>query len=101
MMALSSLSFASDQESKELFVFNWSDYIDPSVITDFEKETGIKVHYDVMYSNEVLEAKLMVGNSGYDIIAPSLHVLKRLGESGLLLPLDKNKLPNLKHLDKR
>lgn len=100
MMALTSLSFASEQESKELFVFNWSDYIDPSVITDFEKETGIKVHYDVMYSNEVLEAKLMVGNSGYDIIAPSLHVLKRLGESGLLLPLDKSQLPNLKHLDK-
>ena len=84
----------------ELYVFNWSDYIDPSVITDFEKEYGIKVHYDVMYSNEVLEAKLMVGKSGYDIIAPSLHVLKRLGEADLLLPLDKKQLPNLKHMDK-
>lgn len=98
---LSSTAFAHDQvhDKEHLYVFNWSDYIDPSVLEDFEKETGIRVHYDVMYSNEVLEAKLMVGNSGYDVIAPSLHVLKRLGESGLLLPLDKSKLPNLKHLD--
>lgn len=91
---------AQEEHNKEhLYVFNWSDYIDPSILKDFEAETGIRVHYDVMYSNEVLEAKLMVGNSGYDVIAPSLHVLKRLGENGLLLPLDKSKLPNLKHLD--
>ena len=84
---------------KNLFVYNWSDYIDPQVLKDFEQETGITVHYDIMDSNEVLEAKLMVGSSGYDIIAPSIHVLKRLGDAGLLLPLDKSKLPNLKHLD--
>ena len=84
----------------ELYIFNWSDYIDPEVLTDFTKETGIKVHYDLMYSNEVLEAKLMVGNSGYDIVAPSIHVLKRLGDAGMLLPLDKKLLPNWSHLDK-
>lgn len=58
---LSSTAFAHDQvhDKEHLYVFNWSDYIDPSVLEDFEKETGIRVHYDVMYSNEVLEAKLM------------------------------------------
>lgn len=90
-----------DNGANELYVFNWSDYIDPEVLTDFTEETGIKVHYDLMSSNEILEAKLMVGNSGYDIIAPSIHVLKRLSDAGLLLPLDKSKLPNLKHLDQR
>lgn len=94
--------FASEQVKKDensLYILNWSDYIDPSVLKDFEKEYNIKIHYDVMYSNEVLEAKLMVGKSGYDIIAPSAHVLKRLAENGLLLPLDKSKLKNLSHMD--
>ncbi len=95
-------AFAAEKDNtaqNSLYVLNWSDYIDPQVLKDFEKEYNIKVHYDVMYSNEVLEAKLMVGKSGYDIIAPSAHVLKRLGEAGLLLPLDKTKLPNLVHMD--
>lgn len=91
---------SAQDPNNALYIFNWSDYIDPQVLVDFEKEYGIKVHYDLMNSNEILEAKLMVGRSGYDIIAPSIHVLKRLGERGLLLPLDKSLLPNLKHLDK-
>lgn len=80
--------------------YNWSDYIDPTVLKDFEKETGIKVNYDLMNSNEILEAKLFVGNSGYDIVAPSIHVLKRLADAKLLMPLNKAALPNLSHLDK-
>ena len=96
-LGISSASFA---DSNDLYIMNWSDYIAPDTIENFEKETGIKVHYSLIDSNEMLEAKLMAGNSGYDIITPSLHVLKRLGDAGLLLELDKNKLPNLQHLDK-
>jgi putrescine transport system substrate-binding protein len=58
-------------ESKVLNVYNWSDYIDESVIEDFEKETGIDVTYDVFDSNEVLESKLLAGATGYDIVVPS------------------------------
>lgn len=83
----------------DLYFFNWSDYIDPQVLKDFEAETGIKVHYSLMDSNEMLEAKMIAGHSGYDVIAPSLHILKRLADLELLMPLDKSKLPNLKHLD--
>lgn len=84
---------------RELFFFNWSDYIDPQVLKDFEAETGIKVHYSLMDSNEMLEAKMIAGRSGYDVIAPSLHVLKRLADLKLLMPLNKEQLPNLSHLD--
>lgn len=90
---------ASQKLGGDLYFFNWSDYIDPQVLKDFEAETGIKVHYSLMDSNEMLEAKMIAGHSGYDVIAPSLHVLKRLADLQLLMPIDKSKLPNLKHLD--
>lgn len=94
----SALVYETDEE-KHLYMLNWSNYIEPQVIADFTKETGIEVHIDPLSSNEILEAKLMVGNSGYDLICPSIHVLKRIGNAGLLLPLDKSLLPNMKHLD--
>ena len=102
LLALLSLGISSSSyaDSNDLYIMNWSDYIAPNTIENFEKETGIKVHYSLIDSNEMLEAKLMAGNSGYDIITPSLHVLKRLSDAGLLLELDKTKLPNLQHLDK-
>ena len=90
---------AADEESPDLYFLNWSEYIAPDTIKNFEQETGIKVHYSRMDSNEILEAKLFAGDSGYDIIVPSLHILKKLGDAGLLLPLDKSQLPNLVHLD--
>lgn len=83
----------------ELYIFNWSDYIAPDTISRFEAETGIDVKYVLMDSNEMLEAKLLTGRSGFDVVAPSIHVLKRLAEVGVLEPLDKSRLPNLKHLD--
>ena len=57
-------------EEKVLNIYNWSDYIGPDTVANFEKETGIKVRYDVFDSNEVLEAKLMTGKSGYDVVVP-------------------------------
>jgi putrescine transport system substrate-binding protein len=78
-------------------VYNWSDYIDETIITDFEKETGIKVNYDVFDSNEILETKMLTGSSGYDIVTPSGPFLKRQISAGVFQKLDKSKLPNLKH----
>lgn len=76
-------------------VFNWSDYIDESIIADFTKETGIKVVYDVFDSNEILETKLLAGGSGYDVVVPTGNFLARQIQAGVFQKLDKSKLPNL------
>lgn len=87
-------------EDKILHVYNWSDYIAPDTIADFEKKTGIHVTYDVYDGNEVLEAKLLAGHSGYDVVVPTASpFMAREIAAGALLPLDKVKLPNLRNLD--
>ncbi|MBV6422706.1 MAG: Putrescine-binding periplasmic protein [Steroidobacteraceae bacterium] len=86
-------------EEKILNVYNWSDYIDPTVIPDFEKETGIKVNYDVFDSNEVLETKLLSGNTGYDVVVPSASFMARQIKAGVFMVLDKSKIPNLANAD--
>jgi putrescine transport system substrate-binding protein len=86
-------------EAKVLNVYNWSDYIDESVLADFQKETGIKVTYDVFDSNEVLETKLLAGSTGYDIVVPSANFLERQIKAGIFQTLDKTKLPNLVNMD--
>ncbi|MEQ1802265.1 MAG: polyamine ABC transporter substrate-binding protein [Gammaproteobacteria bacterium] len=86
-------------EEKVLNVYNWSDYIDPTVIEDFQKETGITVKYDVFDSNEVLETKLLAGSTGYDIVVPSASFLERQIKAGVFQKLDRSKLPNLKNQD--
>jgi putrescine transport system substrate-binding protein len=84
---------------KVLNVYNWSDYIDPTIVPAFEKEYGIKVNYDVFDSNEVLETKLLAGRTGYDIVVPSASFLQRQIQAGVFQKLDKSLLPNLKNLD--
>lgn len=79
-------------------VYNWSDYIDPKVLENFTKETGIKVTYDTYDTNELVETKLLVGKSGYDIVVPSGPFLQRLIKAGVLQKLDRSKLPNLQHM---
>lgn len=69
LMAVSAGTLAAEQ--KTLHVYNWSDYIAPDTVANFEKETGIKVVYDVFDSNEVLEGKLMAGSTGFDLVVPS------------------------------
>jgi len=86
-------------EAKVLNVYNWSDYIAEDTIAGFEAETGIKVTYDVFDSNEVLEAKLLAGNTGYDLVVPSLSFLSRQIQAGVFQPLDKSKLSNYGNLD--
>ena len=87
------------EEEKVLNIYNWSDYIAEDTIANFEKETGIKVQYDVFDSNEVLEAKLLAGKTGYDIVVPSANFVSRQITAGIFQPLDKAKLPNYKNLD--
>lgn len=85
-------------EDRVLNVFNWSDYIDSSVIDDFTKETGIKVVYDTFDSNEILETKLLAGGSGYDVVVPSGNFLARQIQAGVFQKLDKAKLPNISNM---
>ena len=82
-----------------IHVYNWSDYIAEDTVAKFEEATGIKVVYDVYDSNEVLEAKLLTGNSGYDVVVPTSSFLQRQIGAGVYQPLDKAKLPNLANMD--
>jgi len=84
---------------KVLNIYNWSDYIDPTVVPAFEKEYGIKVNYDVFDSNEVVETKLLAGHTGYDLVVPSASFMQRQIQAGVFQRLDKSLLPNLKNLD--
>jgi putrescine transport system substrate-binding protein len=89
-------AFAASAE--QVKVYNWSDYIDESLLTKFEEETGIDLVYDVFDSNEVLETKMLAGGSGYDVVVPSGTFLQRQIAAGAFQKLDKSKLPNLVHM---
>ena len=91
---------AAQADSKVLHVYNWSDYIAPDTIANFEKESGIKVVYDVFDSNETLEAKLLAGKSGYDVVVPSNNFLAKQIKAGVYQELDKSKLSNYDNLNK-
>lgn len=82
-----------------LNVDNWSDYIQPAVIADFEREYGIHVNYDVFDSNEILETKLLTGHTNYDVVVPSAAFLERQVQADVYQKLDKAWLPNLKYVD--
>jgi putrescine transport system substrate-binding protein len=88
-------------EDKRLFIYNWTDFIGPDTIAKFEKLTGIKVTYDVYDAEETMEARLMAGSSGYDVVGASTDFFSREIKAGVYLPLDKSKLPNWKNLDPR
>jgi len=85
--------------AEELHFYNWSDYIAEDTIPNFEAKTGIDVTYDVYDSNEVLEAKLLAGNTGYDLVVPTGVFMERQVMAGVFQPLDKDKIPNLKNLN--
>jgi putrescine transport system substrate-binding protein len=92
-----SATIATAQE-RVVNVYNWSDYIDASILEDFTKETGIKVVYDVFDSNEILETKLLAGGTGYDVVVPTATFLQRQIAAGVFQKLDKSKLPNLSNM---
>jgi putrescine transport system substrate-binding protein len=90
---------AQAQEEKVLNIYNWSDYIAEDTIKNFEKETGIKVRYDLFDTNEILHAKLVAGKTGYDIVVPGSSWARMQIDGGVLRELDKSKLPNLANMD--
>ena len=87
-------------QDRVINVFNWADYIDPYAIERFQRETGIRVRYDVYDSLETLEGRLSAGRSGFDVVVPTSEPsFARLVRAGALRPLDPALLPNLRHLD--
>lgn len=84
--------------ANEVRVYNWSDYIDESLLVKFQEETGIKLIYDVFDSNEVLETKMLAGGSGYDVVVPSGTFLQRQITAGAFQKLDMSKLPNISNM---
>src|SRR6202167_301703 len=89
----------ADDSVNVLNVYNWADYIGPSIVSDFERESGIKVHYDVYETNEMMEVKLLAGHTNYDIVVPGGTFFERDVKAGVYRKLDKSLLPNLKNLD--
>ena len=92
---LAAAQHAGAQPQRVVNFYNWSDYIAPTVLDDFANETGIKVRYDTFDSNDTLEAKLLAGKSGYDVVVPTAYFMARQIAAGVFLKLDKTKLPNL------
>jgi putrescine transport system substrate-binding protein len=89
---------SAEPKQRVLNVYNWSDYVDPTVLAEFTKRTAIKVNYDTFDTNDMLEAKMLGGRSGYDVVAPTGYLLDRLIRAKILQPLDKARLPNLAHM---
>ncbi len=98
-VASASVAAAEPEEEKVLNIYNWPDYIPEGMVAGFEKETGIKVNYDTFETNEALHAKLVAGNTGYDIVVPGSVFAKPQIEGGMFQLLDKAKIPNLGNLD--
>ncbi len=86
-------------EAKVLNIYNWPDYIAKDMVANFEKESGIKVNYQTFENNEALQAKLVAGNSGYDLVVPGAVFAKSQIDGGLLMKLDKSRVANYSNLD--
>jgi putrescine transport system substrate-binding protein len=90
---------AGKPTAKVLNLYIWSDYLASDTLSNFEKQTGIKVHVSYFDANETLETKLLAGSSGFDVVVPTASYFERQIKAGVYLPLDKSKLPNLRYLD--
>ena len=99
-LALLAPGLVTAQQQPVLNVYNWTDYIDPAALQRFERESGVRVRYDVYDSLEVLEGKLSAGRSGYDVVVPTSEpTFARLVRAGALRPLDRDRIPNWRNLD--
>jgi putrescine transport system substrate-binding protein len=90
---------AGKATSKVVNLYIWSDYLAADTLSNFEKQTGIKVHVSYFDANETLETKLLAGSSGFDVVVPTASYFERQIKAGVYLPLDKSKLPNMRYLD--
>ena len=93
------LDSKDDDDGNVLNIYHWSDYIADDTIANFERETGIRVRFDTFESNETLHAKLVVRRTGYDIVVPGSHFAKLQIAAGLFMPLDPQRIPNMRYLD--
>ena len=85
--------------SDKLNIYNWSDYVDPQTLSDFEKDAHLNIRYDYYDSNEALEAKLLTGKSGYDLVVPSVTNVGRQIKAGAYQKIDKSLIPNYANID--
>ncbi len=99
LLAAAAMLPAAQAQDKVVNVYNWAEYTAPDTLSGFQKATGITVRYDVYDSNDTLQAKLLTGKSGYDVVVPSTHYAARQIEGGLFQKLDKSLIPNWKYLD--
>ncbi|MGY6634149.1 MAG: polyamine ABC transporter substrate-binding protein [Alkalilacustris sp.] len=99
ILALPALALAGTAEADTVAVFSWSDYIAPDTLQRFTEATGIEVVYDVYDSNEVLEARLLAGRSGFDVVVPTADFMQRQIAAGIYQPLNRDLLPNLENMD--
>lgn len=93
-----SLTATSAQAAGELFLYNWSNYFPPDLLTKFEQDTGIKVTLDVYDSNETMLAKLQAGAAGYDVVVPTAYMVRIMIDEGLAEKIDASKMPNYKNV---
>ena len=98
LLAVSGFVTPSFAQTRTVNIYNWSDYVEPTVIEAFTRDTGIKVKYDTFDSNDTLETKLLAGKSGYDVVVPTAYFLQRQIRAGVFQKLDKSKLSNLGHV---
>ena len=101
MIAFLGVAAGAAAEEKRLFIYNWTDFIGLRTIAEFEKQSGIKVTYDVYDSEESMDARLLAGSSGYDVVIASTEYFGREIKAGVDIPLDRARLPNWKNLDPR
>jgi spermidine/putrescine transport system substrate-binding protein len=99
LMATAGLAACSRNRRPRLNIFNWSAYIDPETVPKFEAEAGARVRYGIYESNEEMLARVMGGNSGWDVVFPTDYLVKPMIANGLLAQIHRELLPNLEQLD--
>ncbi|MBP7059673.1 MAG: extracellular solute-binding protein [Lachnospiraceae bacterium] len=99
LMVLLGMKFGGvfQYKKNQVYVYNWGEYIDPSVVKEFEKETGIEVVYDEFESNEIMYSKVASDNAAYDVICPSDYMIAKMKKEDMLQPLEWDKMPNAKN----
>lgn len=92
-------SQSGSADNGELYIFNWAEYIDPEVLTLFEKETGIKVSYDEFETNEIMYPVIESGSIAYDLVCPSDYMIQKMRENDLLAEINFDNIPNYANID--
>lgn len=101
LLSVAGSAGCSRSTAQRLNVLNWSEYVAPETIPDFEREFQVKVRYGIYESGEEMLARVMSGNSGWDVVFPPNNFIQPMAEMGLLAALDHGKLRNLHSIDKR